>query len=736
MKYRYWVLLIILLLGACRPVVQSGTSTPEVSATSTLPGPQVNTTHAPEVTGVATDFLEAWKAEDYSGMYALLAQSVRDSMSEDDFAARYNDIAINMNLQELEFEILSSLTNPKSAQVSYKVVYHTSLVGDLQRDMVMNLSLEGDDWTILWEDGMILPELSGGNRLAVDIKVPARANIYDRDSEALAAQADSFALGVIPAEIDEDQEGRLLAELSRLTGIQLEWIEAMYDDDRGANWYIPIGETLAQNYQDRFDILSGLTGLRATPYSARYYYEEGIAAHVTGYVQPIFQEEAEEYQRRGFRADERVGKMGLEFWGQDYLTGKRGASLYVVNPDGEIVTRLAQTESEPSQAIYMTIDADLQRGVEKSIAGFRGAVVVMERDTGRVLAMASSPDFNPNLLEYNNFNSGYRDQLLSSEQPYLNRASQGLYPLGSVFKIITMAAALESGIYTAESTYECGTTFTELIGQIYYDWTYEKELPASGTLTLPEGLMRSCNPWFYHIGLDLYRQNLPEAVSEMARAFGLGSLTGIEQVGENAGNMPNPVSEDDAVQLSIGQGAMLVTPLQVVRFIAAIGNGGNLLRPQVVEQIVGPDGNPTYQFESEITGTLPVSEENMQIIQDAMNSVVSNRRGTAFTTFTGLNVPIYGKTGTAQNPFGDAHAWFAGYTDSARTDRSNIAVVVVAENAGEGSEVAAPIFRRVIELYYDGKPNKLYPWESSYYITATPPGEETETPEATDTPAE
>jgi penicillin-binding protein 2 len=187
----------------------------------------------------------------------------------------------------------------------------------------------------------------------------------------------------------------------------------------------------------------------------------------------------------------------------------------------------------------------------------------------------------------------------------------------------------------------------------------------------------------------------------------------------------------DAINLAIGQGDTLVTPLQVARFVAAVGNGGTLYRPQIIERISPPDGDPIQVFEPEAIGALPVSPENLEIIQDAMVSVVENRRGTAQHVLAGVSLnyfPLAGKTGTAESGSGEPHAWFAGYTRSASGDMPNIAIAVIAENSGEGSDIAAPIFKAMIQLYYQGSRYTL-PWEASIGVIDDTEPEEEATPE-------
>jgi penicillin-binding protein 2 len=737
-------ILIMLALGASAAACGIDVPRPSVDAVEEAAAVPADTSGLPDPALSAAVFLDAWKKEDYEAMYALLTPISQDAIRFEEFRQKYLSTALTAALSSssesspVDYAILSALTNPNSAQVAYRVSLESAVVGKIQRDTLMQLSLEGSQWRIRWDDSLILPELVGGNLLRMDLRTPARGNIYDRRNQALVAQGAAVAVGVntlqMPGEYDELLVS-LLAEMSP-DQVKPERLREQLIQYRGLGWYLPVGDFSTETTIPYEEALGKIPGVVLKPFRSRYYFDGGMvsdAPHITGYMGVIPSELLNQYLRLGYRQDDRVGRAGLEQWGETYLAGRRGGTLYVVDPSGKIVTNLADAPVEPAQSIYMTIEKDFQAEVQRALQGLRGAVVVIERDTGRVLAMASSPGFNPNLFEPTNYNSeSLLGTLYDETTPLLNRAAQGLYPLGSVFKIITMAAALDSGQYSAQTEYSCGYFFTEIPGVTLNDWTYEHYLadgrtPASGTLTLSRGLTKSCNPWFWHIGLDFFNQDLTTAVSGMAQAFGLGSKTGIE-IFEEAGFIPEPRSQIDATNFAIGQGSTLVTPLQVAHFVAAVGNGGILYQPQLMERIAPPDGEPTRVFTPTLSGYLPLSQAHLQDIHEAMVAVIGVQ-GTARSVgayLTSYNIPAAGKTGTAQSGQGRPHAWFAGYTFAEREDRPDIAVAVVIENGGEGSLVAAPIFQGVVKLYFYGPPRNTFPWELEPGVLIPPAAPEPE----------
>ncbi len=729
MKFLRWVnfTLIVAFLAACS---RNGVSLNPFATEGPLPTPPVTVIPAPDATAAINKYLGALQKDDFETMYSMLSQASRDAITLEDFSKRWNDALNHMSASSIEYTVNSSQISPDVAEIGYSVTYKTALVGDIQRNILIRMANEDNAWKVIWEDSQILPELAGGNLVAMEYSVPARGDIYDRAGLPIVSQSDAFAFAIQTEQIDLELSGTLKKELSELCGFDPEFIQDQIDAS-GPGHYLPMCEATRAEAQRLLAISPG--GLVYSEYSSRYYFKTGLAPQAVGYTQLISQEDLNAYRRLGYRGDEKVGMAGIEKWAEDYLAGNHGGILRVVGPDGQIISTLAESSPEAASSVYLTIDENLQFYAQQAIEYFRGAIVIMEVDTGRILAMASGPDFDPNYFEANNPNAGGSNLLI--EGALLNRAAQGQYPLGSVFKIITMSAGMESGLYLKDTPYDCQYHFTELPdGRVLDDWTYthcQEALAAgefcndpstlpSGEVTLQEGLMRSCNPYFWHIGNDLFSNwQRGSDIAKMARGFGLGSPTGIDQITEASGQILDPTTALDAVNQAIGQGDVQVTPLQVVNFVAAIANGGTLYRPQIVEKIQPVEGDPILVFRPEARGTLPLRDENLKTLQEAMLMVTQNSLGTARFNIRGLQFTTAGKTGTAESGNGDSHAWFAGYTlNQSNTNLPDVAIVVIVENVGEGSEYAVPIFRAMVETYYYGSPQR---WNYENFYIGDPP---------------
>jgi penicillin-binding protein 2 len=729
MKVLRWInyILILVFLTSC-----GGTSTgddggivsifSDPTPTPVLPTAQVTVIPAPDAKAALTQYLQDYQKSDFNAMYEMLSKASREMITQEDFAKRHNDALNTMSTSSVEFTVNSALLSPYAAEVGYNITYKTALAGDIQRDIITHLVLEDDAWKVEWVEGMILPELAGGNSLAMEYSVPSRGDIYDRDGNPIVSQAEAYAFGIQTDQIDPEMSGTLVTDLGRLCGLDPEYIKDQIEAS-GPGWYLPMCEGTKEEAARLLSISPG--GLVYTKYESRYYFKTGLAPQAVGYTQLISPEQMNAYRRLGYNGSEKVGQTGIEKWAEDYLAGKHGGVLRVVSPNGQPISTLGQSNPQPADSVYLTLDENMQYYAQQAIEYFRGAIVVMEVDTGRIIAMASGPDFDPNLFNPDNPNNMALNQLLSNgNQPLLNRATQGQYPLGSAFKPITMFAALESGLYEKDTPYDCQYEFKELGEPILRDWTWQhcqdriaagqfcdtSDSIPSGLLTLQEGLMRSCNPYFWHIGLDLFNYDRKTDIAKMARAFGLDAKTGIE-VEEASGQITDPVADLDAVNQAIGQGDMQVTPLQVARYMAAIANGGTLYRPQIVEKIQPVEGDPKLVFRPEATGTLPPRTENLEIVREALKMVTQNPRGTARFNLRGLQFDVAGKTGTAESGSGKSHAWFAGYTlNEVDTGQPDIAIAVIVENIGEGSDYAVPIFRAMVETYYYGSPQSVPPY--------------------------
>jgi penicillin-binding protein 2 len=691
----YWIVLTLLstVVAGCNSPLQDPTSTP-------LPTP---TLALPPADEIAFAFLQAWEGEDYPAMYDLLSPAAQEANTEEAFVESYRQVVDEATILRVVPRILAAYQPGTQAKVSFAVTFQTALVGDFDIQNEMILTFEEGQWGVEWSPALILPQLSTETFLRLATQTPSRGNIYDRNGLGLAVQGELVEVGVIPGEIQD--EATLLAVLSAVLGESPAALQDRYADAR-PDWYVPLGQLSAGTGQAYYEQLSSTPGVELREAWTRSYRPEIVAPHVVGVVGPIPREEVESWRAQGYSGDEMVGQLGLERWGEPYLAGQRGGRLEILSTKGQVVAVLADVPSRESSSLYTTFDREFQKKVQDILGETLGAIVVLEASTGRVLALATYPAFDPNPFATGISPGQWQALQADPRRPLVDRATQGTYPVGSVFKIVTMAAGMEAGGLTAGSSFICRGTWTGLGPE----WPKTCWLRSGhGNIRLDRALTVSCDITFYQVGLLLNGVG-QSVLPDYARRFGLGALTGIE-VEEDPGLVPDPAwkiqakgegwAPGDAVNLAIGQSELLVTPLQIATMLAAVGNGGTLYHPQVVEMIASDPRNPDWTFEPVVAAQLPVSADNLAVIQDSLHKVTSAPYGTAYQPFEGLSVSVGGKTGTAESGQEKPHAWFAGY---APAEDPEIAIAVVVEHSGEGSTYAAPLFRKVVEAYFDIQP--------------------------------
>ncbi|HLO32893.1 MAG TPA: NTF2-like N-terminal transpeptidase domain-containing protein, partial [Anaerolineales bacterium] len=345
MKFLRWfnILVILTLLSACGP---TGIAIPGVPTDTSLPPPPVTIIPAPDAGAAVSAYLDAFKADDYNTMYSLLSKASQDSITLEDFAKRNKEALDEMSSGSFDYQVLSSLVNTYSSEVSYHIIYHTALIGDLERDIVVHLALENNQWKIKWEDALILPELAGGNVLRMDYNTPARGNIYDRDGNAIAAQSDAYAFYIVPGDVTEDSLKTLLPEIFRLCGISMDAL-AEQIANTPAQYPILLCEA-SDKESERIRSISP-SGLQWQEYNSRYYFQQGVGSNIVGYTRSIDPAEVDKYRRLGYKVDDRLGGAGIEKWAENYLAGKHGGTLYVINPTtGQPVTKVGESEAKPA----------------------------------------------------------------------------------------------------------------------------------------------------------------------------------------------------------------------------------------------------------------------------------------------------------------------------------------------------------------------------------------------------
>jgi len=588
------------------------------------------------------------------------------------------------------------------------------------------------------------------------VNVPAaRGIIYDRDGTPLVRNVASFDVTIVPAYLpdDEDEMEDVLIRLAVLLNVPYttagarggggepqpglrEMVEAVPYSAR----YHPL---VVEPGVDRDTALLVaqqsllLPGVSFQAESTRDYPYGPLVSQMMGYLLPIPEENEEKYIALGYDpATDRIGVAGVEATYEDILRGKKGRHIIEEDVIGRVIRVVAeQAASVPGDNVYLTLDLELQRFVEEALLDKmaqpdvnspRGAAIVMNPQTGEVLALVSLPTYDNNLFTQGISARDWQRLAEDPHRPLLNHAISDRLPPGSVFKVVVAAGALQEGVLTPRTRLVCpgkvvvpNKYYPNDPGQAqpFYCWNRA----GHGWLDVVGGIAHSCDIFFYKVGggFDATRfKGLGVArIAQYAELFGFGEPTGIELPAEIDGLVPTSEwkrktygeswSTGDTYNLSIGQGFLTVTPLQMLNAVNVVANGGTLYRPRIVHHVTDAEGNVTQPFEPDIIRTLPISAEHWSLVQQGMEGAVEY--GTSGRAqIEGIRVA--GKTGTAQ--FCDdimcgvgyeqpEHAWFAAYASLEEIEEPQVSVIVFLYNGGEGSTVAVPVARDILEYYFN-----------------------------------
>jgi penicillin-binding protein 2 len=555
--------------------------------------------------------------------------------------------------------------------------------------VLMFLLLAGRLWSLQAIHGTYYRELSEQNRIR-DLAIPApRGVIYDRRGRPLVSNRAAFSVGVLPMEVR--QPARLADALASVLAMDREEILARLEAGRRRPFeVVPLRRDASKQVvltieENRID-LPGVI-IQAEP--VREYLHGRLAAHALGHLGEITEEELR--RMPAYRAGDLIGKTGVERTYDEVVRGTPGRLRVEVDAAGRPQRVLDRQPARLGQSLVLSLDADLQRVAEAALAGSVGAVVALDPRNGEVLALASAPAYDPRQFVGGISAENWRRLTTDRQLPLLNRAAEGTYEPGSVFKVVTGLAALSERVASRESIFHC--TGSLALGR----WIF-RDLAAHGPVNFIRGTAVSCNVMFWQLGRAVGEERL----TRYATALGLGWPTGVDLPAEASGFVPTaewkqrtkrePWYPGDTLNMAIGQGFVLVTPLQVARMLSVVANGGTLHVPRLATRVLSSDGAVVRAFAQKgapVGVTLPAGA--LQTLREGLRAAVHSGTGTA-AAVEGLEVS--GKTGSAENPRGIPHAWFAGY---APPERPSLVVVVFIEHGRRGGAAAAPIARAMFE---------------------------------------
>jgi len=590
---------------------------------------------------------------------------------------------------------------------------HDSELGELQRRLIilrvgllLVVALLGLQlWNLQIREGPYYRDLSENNRTRSVIMEPARGLIYDRNGVLLANNVPSFTLYVSLEDVT-DREG-LIRQLTNLLGLD----EALIRKKLTARG----SKQLPRKVKDRLTLREAtlieshrldLPGVMVQVESQRNYPGGTTASHLLGYVGEVSPEQLEKPEFSELHQGSIVGQYGVEKFFDRLMRGQAGQKSIEVDAIGHEKRTVVVEQAHAGDNLYLTIDVRLQKVAENLLGEESGAIVALDPRTGDVLAMASRPGFDPNVLSRELTPKQWAEIVQDEGRPLNNRASQGQYPPGSVYKVMMAAAALETKTVTPSTTIFCNGGY-QFGRRLYHDW----KAGGHGSVDLRHALVQSCDVYFYTVG---QRMGI-ETMASFAHQFGLGEETGIELPSERIGIVPSeawkrkaknePWLPGETISASIGQGYVNVTPLQMASLIGTVANDGAMFRPRLVQAVMNRATGELQRRPAVLKRTLNLRPGILPVIKDALAGVV--KEGTATKAQSAL-VTIAGKTGTAQmtalrtgpekdipKKFRD-HAWFVAF---APVEAPTIAVAVLGEHMGHGGSASAPLAKELIETY-------------------------------------
>lgn len=573
-------------------------------------------------------------------------------------------------------------------------------------------------WYMQVINGEKFKELSENNRIRLEALPPYRGEIYDRNGVLLVDNRPSFNLCVTSEDIRDGDN--LILNLSRFIQSDSSRLRNRINDIQNHPPFKPIGVKRDLSW-DELPLIEmhklDLPGVVIQIEPIRNYLFGEFASHLIGYVGEINEQELKSGEFPNSKMGDLIGKNGIERKWQRYLDGIGGGRQIEVDVLGRISRILKEIKPHPGNNLFITIDYRLQKVAEELLRGKAGSIIAMNPKDGEILAMVSAPSFDPNAFARVITLEEWKSLINNPSHPLENKALQGQYPPGSIFKIVTAAAVLEEEVISPHDRIFC-PGWHKCGDRIYRCWRKR----GHGSMDIHKAQVQSCDTFFYQVSQKLGIDRL----ARYARGFGLGMPTGIDLGDEKAGLIPTSKwklkrygiswQEGETLSCAIGQGFVLVTPLQMVVATSAIANGGAIYRPQIVSKIEDINGKIIKEFPPIKVRSLPISKETLRIIKEALFGVVNEPRGTGGAAQSN-KVDICGKTGTAQVIGSDLdkgqdekdvpylcrdHAWFVAF---APKEDSEIAVVVLVEHGGYGGTTAAPMAKAIIEEYFRTKGN-------------------------------